>query len=128
MILARQLDAFSELTEPVTKIALPHDATNATSREAARLIAGCVNANQRNILRLLIVSKDGITRKDVERGCGMKTPTACARLNALEHARKIQKHHVVAYERDGSPYDKLVTREKCSVYVRGPRLTEADWK
>jgi len=94
-MISTQLDAFSD-AGPFSRIhSAPFQASSVTSLEAAKIIQGKISARHRQIMRQAFDRDDanprGITRKEVERVQGMATPTACARLNALEQARKLRK-------------------------------------
>lgn len=120
-----QEDLFADPV-PFTRIHLaPFQASSVTSREAALIIQGKISARHRQIMRQAFdrdcANPRGITRKEVERVQGMATPTACARLNALEQARKLRKLYTA---RAGEA--RLVTRERCSVYVLGSRFDDRD--
>lgn len=112
--------------EPFDRIhPAPFQPSSKMSREAALISEGKMSARNREILRLAynrdVRNPRGITRKDVERALGMATPTACARLNALEQARKLRKLYTI---KDGA--ESQVTRERCAAYVLGSKFSDRD--
>jgi len=103
----------------------PFQASSKLSREAALISQGKISARNRQILRQAYdrdnANPRGITRKDVERVQGMATPTVCARLNALEQAKKLRKLYTIK-----AGAESQVTRERCAVYVLGPKFSDRD--
>lgn len=123
--MSAQVDLFAEAARTTRLTGAPYQSSSKTSAEAAKIIQGSISAKQRQILRQAFdresANPRGITRKEVERVQGMATPTACARLNALEQARKLRKLYTM---KDGEA--QVVTRERCSVYVLGSRFDDRD--
>jgi hypothetical protein len=134
MTIPQQLDAFTNEPAPLQQrpLSAPYQRSSVPSRESAKLAAGRLNEHHRAIMRLAYASDSktprGFTRKDVERICNLKTPTACARLFALEESRKLRKLHTIASEPGLKLRNVVVTRERCSVYVLGPMARPKDCK
>jgi len=124
-MIAVQPDLFAT-AEPLDRLhPAPFQPSSKLSEEAAKISQGKISARNRAILRQAYDAENrnprGIMRKDVERVQGMATPTACARLNALEQARKLRKLYTI---KDGA--ESLVARERCAVYVLGQKFSDRD--
>jgi hypothetical protein len=124
-MITAQPDLFTA-AEPYDRIhPAPFQPSSKMSEEAAKISQGKISARNRQILRQAYDAENrnprGITRKDVERVQGMATPTVCARLNALEQARKLRKLYTI---KKGA--EELVTRERCAAYVLGSKFSDRD--
>ncbi len=93
----------------------PYQPASDTSREAAERIQPHTTAMRETVYTAIAsTGSDGATRKELESITGYLTQTLCARLNELEHARRIRKLMVF----DAASREAVtVRRDGCSCYV-----------